>query len=59
MAPSDAWRERFVARRAEAVALYDENFFRMWSFEGLTSPLVGEDRKAAFSEKCLDFLGEG
>ena len=27
-----AWRERFVARRAEAVALYDENFFRMWEF---------------------------
>ena len=27
-----AWRERFVARRAEAIALYDENFFRMWEF---------------------------
>jgi cyclopropane-fatty-acyl-phospholipid synthase len=27
-----AWRERFVARRAEAVALYDERFFRMWEF---------------------------
>ncbi len=26
------WRERFVARRQEAVALYDENFFRMWEF---------------------------
>ena len=26
------WRERFVARRAEAVALYDEQFFRMWEF---------------------------
>jgi cyclopropane-fatty-acyl-phospholipid synthase len=26
------WRERFVARKAEAVALYDENFFRMWEF---------------------------
>jgi cyclopropane-fatty-acyl-phospholipid synthase len=26
------WRERFVARRAEAVALYDERFFRMWEF---------------------------
>ncbi len=24
------WRERFVARKAEAVALYDERFFRMW-----------------------------
>ncbi|NTF86295.1 class I SAM-dependent methyltransferase [Agrobacterium rhizogenes] len=26
------WRNRFVARKAEAVALYDENFFRMWEF---------------------------
>ena len=27
-----AWRDRFVARKAEAVALYEENFFRMWEF---------------------------
>ena len=27
-----AWRERFVARRNDAVALYDERFFRMWEF---------------------------
>ena len=27
-----AWRERFVARREEAVRLYDERFFRMWEF---------------------------
>ena len=27
-----AWRERFVAKRDQAVALYDENFFRMWEF---------------------------
>ncbi|WP_086997995.1 SAM-dependent methyltransferase [Rhizobium sullae] len=26
------WRERFVTRKAEAVALYDERFFRMWEF---------------------------
>jgi cyclopropane-fatty-acyl-phospholipid synthase len=26
------WRHRFVARKAEAVALYDERFFRMWEF---------------------------
>jgi cyclopropane-fatty-acyl-phospholipid synthase len=26
------WRDGFVARRAEAIALYDENFFRMWEF---------------------------
>ena len=27
-----AWRERFMARRAEAEALYDERFCRMWEF---------------------------
>jgi len=27
-----AWRERFVARRDEAVQLYDERFARMWEF---------------------------
>ena len=27
-----AWRERFMARRADAVALYDERFCRMWEF---------------------------
>ncbi|UVC08733.1 class I SAM-dependent methyltransferase [Rhizobium sp. TH2] len=27
-----AWRDRFVANRDQAVALYDENFFRMWEF---------------------------
>ncbi|GAA0503561.1 cyclopropane-fatty-acyl-phospholipid synthase family protein [Pigmentiphaga sp. GD03639] len=26
------WRERFLARRAEAVALYDERFARMWEY---------------------------
>lgn len=26
------WRQRFMARRAEAVALYDERFCRMWEF---------------------------
>jgi len=26
------WRKRFAARRAEAVALYDERFARMWEF---------------------------
>lgn len=26
------WRERFIARRADAVALYDERFVRMWEF---------------------------
>ncbi|MFA7413187.1 MAG: cyclopropane-fatty-acyl-phospholipid synthase family protein [Rhizobium sp.] len=26
------WRERFLARKQEAVALYDERFFRMWEF---------------------------
>ena len=27
-----AWRERFMARRAEAKALYDEKFCRIWEF---------------------------
>ncbi|MCX5493184.1 cyclopropane-fatty-acyl-phospholipid synthase [Kaistia dalseonensis] len=27
-----AWRERFMARRDEALALYDEAFCRMWEF---------------------------
>ena len=27
-----AWRERFMARRGEAVRLYDERFARMWEF---------------------------
>ncbi len=26
------WRERFLARRAEAAAIYDEAFCRMWEF---------------------------
>ncbi|ABQ28769.1 cyclopropane-fatty-acyl-phospholipid synthase (plasmid) [Acidiphilium cryptum JF-5] len=26
------WRERFVARRADVVRLYDERFYRMWEF---------------------------
>jgi len=26
------WRNRFVARKADAIALYDEKFFRMWEF---------------------------
>jgi cyclopropane-fatty-acyl-phospholipid synthase len=27
-----AWRERFLARREEVLALYDERFARMWEF---------------------------
>lgn len=27
-----AWRERFLARRDEALAMYDERFCRMWEF---------------------------
>ncbi len=26
------WRQRFLARKAEVVSLYDERFFRMWEF---------------------------
>jgi cyclopropane-fatty-acyl-phospholipid synthase len=32
-----AWRERFMANRAKAVALYDERFCRMWEFYLATS----------------------
>jgi cyclopropane-fatty-acyl-phospholipid synthase len=28
----EEWRRRFIARRAEAAALYDERFCRMWEF---------------------------
>ncbi len=35
-----AWRERFIARRAEAAALYDERFCRMWEFY-LAGPEAG------------------
>jgi cyclopropane-fatty-acyl-phospholipid synthase len=27
-----AWRDRFTARKEEAIRLYDERFFRMWEF---------------------------
>jgi cyclopropane-fatty-acyl-phospholipid synthase len=32
-----AWRERFLARRDEAKAMYDERFCRMWEFYLVTS----------------------
>jgi cyclopropane-fatty-acyl-phospholipid synthase len=35
-----AWRERFVARRAEVLALYDERLFRLWEFY-LTAAEIG------------------
>ena len=35
-----AWRERFMARRAEALALYDERFCRMWEFYLTVSELT-------------------
>jgi cyclopropane-fatty-acyl-phospholipid synthase len=28
----EAWRRRFLARRSEVAALYDERFCRMWEF---------------------------
>jgi len=34
-----AWRERFMARREEAVRLYDERFARMWEFYLATSEM--------------------
>lgn len=39
------WRERFMARRADAAALYDERFCRMW------------EAYLAFSEAAFRYLG--
>ena len=36
------WRRRFMARRAEAAALYDERFCRMWEFYLVTSQTAFE-----------------
>ncbi len=35
-----AWRDRFMARRDEAVQLYDERFARMWEFFLATSEMA-------------------
>jgi cyclopropane-fatty-acyl-phospholipid synthase len=35
-----AWRERFLARREEAAAIYDERFVRMWEFYLAASELT-------------------
>jgi cyclopropane-fatty-acyl-phospholipid synthase len=35
-----AWRERFMARREEAVGLYDERFVRMWEFWPASSEMA-------------------
>jgi cyclopropane-fatty-acyl-phospholipid synthase len=35
-----AWRERFMARREEAVQLYDEHFARMWEFYLVSSEMA-------------------
>lgn len=35
-----AWRLRFLARRDEAVAMYDERFCRMWEFYLVTSEIA-------------------
>ena len=35
-----AWRERFLARREEAAAIYDERFCRMWEFYLAASELA-------------------
>ena len=37
-----AWREHFMARREEAVQLYDERFAKMWEFY-----LAGRKRRSA------------
>jgi cyclopropane-fatty-acyl-phospholipid synthase len=38
------WRERFTARRAEIVELYDERFCRMWEFYLCVSELAFRHR---------------
>ncbi len=43
------WRERFVANKAEAVALYDERFFRMWEFY-----LAGSEMGFRWDELFID-----
>lgn len=34
------WHDRFVARRDEAIALYDERFFRMWRYYLIASEMT-------------------
>ncbi len=43
------WRQRFLARRAEAAEIYDEAFCRMWEFY-----LAGSE--LAFRKACLMVL---
>ena len=45
------WRDRFMARRAEVVALYDERFCRMWEFY-LALCEVASDTVRTSSFKC-------
>jgi cyclopropane-fatty-acyl-phospholipid synthase len=40
-----AWRERFMARREEAVQLYDERFARMWEFYLASSEMAFRKQK--------------
>jgi cyclopropane-fatty-acyl-phospholipid synthase len=40
-----AWRERFMARRDEAVRLYDERFARMWEFYLASSEMAFRKQK--------------
>jgi cyclopropane-fatty-acyl-phospholipid synthase len=40
-----AWRERFMARREEAVRLYDERFARMWEFYLASSEMAFRKQK--------------
>jgi len=45
----ERWRERFLARREEAVRLYDERFCRMWEFYLATSETAfRHDRQFVF-----------
>jgi len=66
----DAWYERVQAARSEIVALYDERFFRMWSFYlagGIAAFRHGGHvvfqlqlaRRQAGAPATRDYLGEG
>ena len=39
-----AWRERFLARREEVLAIYDERFLRMWEFYLVASEMAFRHR---------------
>ncbi|HEX7776347.1 MAG TPA: cyclopropane-fatty-acyl-phospholipid synthase family protein [Parvibaculum sp.] len=64
------WRRRFMARREEAVKIYDERFCRMWEFylagsetsfrhEGMVNFQLQMTRKIDALPLTRDYMGEG